>query len=141
MKKLVMASVAAAAAALTAVPAASAQESDASVVVVHGIPDTPVDVYVNDELTLDDFTFGTVTDPVPLPAGDYAIAVRAGDAEPTAAPLLSADASLSAGDDVSLVAHLNEGGDPTLSATASCGAGSRSDPARPSRTLSTGCAW
>jgi hypothetical protein len=113
MKKFVIASVAAAAA-LTAVPAASAQEADASVVVVHGIPDTTVDVYVDDQLTLDDFTFGTVTEPVSLPAGDHAIAVRAGDADASAAPLLSADASLSAGQDVSIVAHLSEAGDPTL---------------------------
>ena len=62
MKKLLLASLVAAAP-LTAVPAASAQESDASVVVVHGIPDTTVDVYVNDELTLDDFAFSTVTEP------------------------------------------------------------------------------
>ena len=113
MKKLMLASVAAATA-LAAVPAASAQEADASVVVVHGIPDTTVDVYVDDQLTLDDFAFGTVTERVSLQAGDHAIAVRAGDAEPTAAPLLSADASLSAGQNVSIVAHLNEGGDPTL---------------------------
>ena len=114
MKKLLIASAAAAAAALSAVPAASAQEADASVVVVHGIPDTTVDVYVDDQLTLDDFTFGTVTEPVSLPAGDHAIAVRAGDADPSATPLLTADATLPAGADVSVVAHLGEGGDPTL---------------------------
>jgi hypothetical protein len=113
MKKLLLASLVAAAP-LTAVPAASAQESDASVVVVHGIPDTTVDVYVNDELTLDDFAFTTVTEPLRLPAGDYAIAVRAGDAEPTAAPILSANAALEGGQNVSLVAHLTEGGDPAL---------------------------
>jgi hypothetical protein len=113
MKKLMFASLAAAAA-LAGVPAASAQEADASVTVVHGIPDTAVDVYVNDELTLDDFTFGTVTEALSLPAGSYAVAVRAGDAEPTAEPLLSADASLSGGDDVSLVAHLDDGGQPAL---------------------------
>ena len=113
MKKLVIASVAAAAA-LAAVPTASAQEADASVVVVHGIPDTTVDVYVDDELTLDDFTFGTVTEPVSLPAGAHAIAVRAGDADAGAAPLLTANASLTAGQDVSIVAHLSEAGDPTL---------------------------
>jgi hypothetical protein len=114
MRKLVIASAAAAAAALASMPAAYAQEADASVVVVHGIPDTPVDVYVDDQLTLDDFTFGTVTDPVSLPAGDHAIAVRAGDADASAAPLLSANASLTAGQNVSLVAHLSEAGDPTL---------------------------
>jgi hypothetical protein len=113
MKKLALASLVAATT-LAAAPAVSAQEAEASVTVVHGIPDTTVDVYVNDELTLDDFTFGTVTEPLSLPAGNYAVAVRAGDADASAAPLLSADASLSGGDNVSLVAHLNEGGDPTL---------------------------
>jgi hypothetical protein len=114
MKKFLLASLLGAGA-LTAAPAlVSAQEANASVVVVHGIPDTVVDVYVNDELTLDDFAFGTVTDALSLPAGDYAIAVRAGDAEPTADPILSADASLAGGDNVSLVAHLNEAGEPTI---------------------------
>ncbi|QYG93548.1 DUF4397 domain-containing protein [Iamia sp. SCSIO 61187] len=112
-RPLVASTIAAAAVALLAVPA-GAQEGNASVVVVHGIPDTPVDVYVNDELTLDDFTFGTVTEALSLPAGDYALAVRGADAEATADPILEADATLAAGDDVSIVAHLSEGGDPTL---------------------------
>jgi hypothetical protein len=97
---------------------ADAQTGDATVTVVHGIPDTPVDVYVNDELTLDDFAFGTVTEPLSLPAGDYALAVRAADAAPDAAPLLEADAPLTAGANVSVVAHLTEAGDPTLTAFA-----------------------
>lgn len=105
---------------LTAGPAVSAQSSkaNASVTVVHGIPGTTVDVYVNDKLTIDDFAFGTVTDALSLPAGDYAVAVRAGDAQPTAAPILSADAKLSAGDNVSLVAHLSDAGQPKLTAFA-----------------------
>jgi Domain of unknown function (DUF4397) len=103
----------AAVAAFTAAPA-GAQEGNASVVVVHGIPDTPVDVYVNDDLTLDDFAFGTVTDALSLPAGDYALAIRASDAAATDAPILEADASLTAGANVSIVAHLSEGGDPTI---------------------------
>jgi hypothetical protein len=113
VKKLLFSSLMAAAV-VTAAPSVSAQEADASVVVVHGIPDTPVDVYVNDDLTLDDFAFGTVTDALALPAGNYAIAIRAGDAEATAEPILSADATLSSGDDVSLVAHLDESGTPKL---------------------------
>lgn len=91
-----------------------AQAATASVVVVHGIPDTPVDVYVNGDLTLEDFAFETVTDPLALPAGSYDLAVRAAGADPSEAPLLSATADLAAGVNVSIVAHLTEGGDPTL---------------------------
>jgi hypothetical protein len=105
---------AALAVAFSASAPAGAQEGDASVVVVHGIPDTPVDVYVNDELTLDDFEFGTVTDPLSLPAGDYDLAVRAADATAEDAPLLEATAPVTAGANISIVAHLTEGGDPTL---------------------------
>jgi hypothetical protein len=117
MKKLLISSLLAAAA-VTAAPslatAAPAQSSGAKVTVVHGIPDTVVDVYVNDELTLDDFAFGTVTDALSLPAGDYAIAVRAGDAAADADPILSADATLADGNNVSIVAHLDAAGSPKL---------------------------
>jgi Domain of unknown function (DUF4397) len=93
----------------------NAQADTATVVVVHGIPDTPVDVYVNDELTLEDFAFETVTDPLSLPPGRYDLAVRPAGAEPSEAPLLSAAADLAAGVNVSVVAHLSESGEPTLS--------------------------
>ena len=91
-----------------------AQAETATVVVVHGIPDTPVDVYVNGALTLEDFAFETVTDPISLPSGTYELAVRAAGADPSEAPLLSASADLAAGNNVSIVAHLTEAGDPTL---------------------------
>src|SRR4051812_38210889 len=96
-KKLLTAT-AIAAAVLTTAPSAFAQASTASVVVVHAIPDKTVDVYVNDKLPIDAFTYATVTDALSLPAGTYAIAVRAGDAAPTAAPLLTANATLAGGD-------------------------------------------
>jgi hypothetical protein len=91
-----------------------AQAETATVVVVHGIPDTPVDVYVNGALTLEDFAFETVTDPISLPSGTYELAVRAAGADPSEAPLLSASADLAAGNNASVVAHLTEAGDPTL---------------------------
>ena len=99
-----------------AAPAASAQEGNATVVVIHGIPDVDVDVYVNDELTLEGFTYETVTDPLSLPPGDYALAVRPADADPASDPILEADATLAAGNNVTVIAHLSEGGDPTLTA-------------------------
>ena len=68
MWKIIIALVALVVAALPAT--ALAQSSDGTVTVVHGVPDLTVDVYVNDALTLGDFEYGTVTDPLTLPAGD-----------------------------------------------------------------------
>ena len=86
-------------------------------VVIHGIPDTDVDVYVNDELTLETFTYETVTDPLSLPPGDYALAVRPADADPRPRVRSSRPtATLAAGANVTVIAHLSEGGDPTLTA-------------------------
>jgi hypothetical protein len=91
-----------------------AQSGTAQVVVVHGIPDTTVDVYVDDKLTLDNFAFKTVTDPVTLPGGSHQLAVRAADAAPTAAPLLTASANVPAGANITVVAHLDAGGQPKI---------------------------
>ena len=93
---------------------AGAQDATASVVVIHGIPDTPVDVYVNDALTIEDFAPGTVTDPIELPAGTYTLDLRAPDADPASDPLLTADTTVEAGASYSVVAHLTAAGAPTI---------------------------
>ncbi len=62
-----------------------------------------------DELTLADFEPGTITDPLPLPAGEYAIDVREAGAEASADPAITAAATLEGGSNVSLVAHLRAG--------------------------------
>lgn len=90
-------------------------QDEGTVTVVHGVPDLTVDVYVNDDLTLEDFEPGTITDPLALPAGDYEIAIRPADAEPDAEPAIAGSASLPAGADASIVAHLDADGEPTLS--------------------------
>lgn len=96
-------------------PAASAQEETGNVTVVHGIADTPVDVYVNGDLTLEGFEPGTVTDPLPLPAGSYDLEVYAAGADTDSDdPVLSGSADLTAGADVSVVAHLDADGNPAL---------------------------
>jgi hypothetical protein len=97
---------------------AHAQEAPASVVIIHGVPDTPVDVYVNGDLTLDDFAPSTVTDPVSLPAGSYDIEVRAADAAATDPALFGGSATVGSGMDYTIVAHLTEAGAPTLTAFA-----------------------
>lgn len=115
MRKLSAAAAALAATSFLALAApATAQEATASVVVIHGIPDTPVDVYVNDALTLDDFQPGTVTDALDLPGGTYQLDLRAPDAEATADPILSAEAAVEAGGNYTIVAHLKADGSPTI---------------------------
>ncbi len=102
------------AAALFPVSAASAAES-ATVYVVHGIPKTPVDVYVDGAKALDDFQPGTSKGPVSLPGGPHKVAIFPADApDGSGSPLLSTDANLPAGANVTLVAHLNADGRPTV---------------------------
>ena len=48
--------------------------------VVHGIPKTPVDVYVDGARALDDFQPGTSKGPVALPAGPHKVAIFPADA-------------------------------------------------------------
>ncbi len=68
--------VAALGAATVAAPAAATGMTDtASLSVLHAVPDLTVDVYVNGDLTLDDFTPGELAGPLALPAGDYELAV------------------------------------------------------------------
>ena len=93
---------------------AAAQDGNGTVTVLHGVPGLTVDVYVNGDLTLEDFEPGTVTDPLSLPAGDYDIAIRAADAAADSDPAISGSASLPAGANASIIAHLTDGGDPTL---------------------------
>jgi hypothetical protein len=108
---------------LTAAPAA-AEGNDAELTVVHGIPGVTVDVYVNGTETLPDFAPGTVTDPIPLPAGTYEVDIYLDGTVPIPAhgtpaePILSATLQLAAGDNISAVAFLNADGDPALTAFA-----------------------
>jgi hypothetical protein len=93
---------------------ASAQETG-SVYVVHGIPDTPVDVYVDGERALDDFEPGTVEGPLSLPSGAYQVAIFPADAtDDSGEALLSAEAEVPAGGNVTLAAHLTAEGEPSL---------------------------
>lgn len=99
---------------VTAMPAA-AQTANGTVTVVHAVPGATVDVYVNGDLTLEDFEPTTVTDPLSLPAGTYDIEIFAADADPaTADPIIEGSTELPAGADASLVAHPTADGTPTL---------------------------
>ena len=87
----------------------------ASVSVVHGIPNTPVNVFVNGKSTLADFKPLTVAGPLQLPPGTYDVTVfPASDTAGTGTPVIEASATVAAGDNVTLVAHLTAAGKPTI---------------------------
>ena len=89
----------------------------ATVSVVHGIPGTPVNVFVNGKLTLTDFKPGTVAGPLQLPPGSYTVTVfPASNMTGTGTPVIKATATLTGGENVSLVAHLSAAGKPVLTA-------------------------
>ena len=83
--------------------------SGAQVYVTHGLPlpdsvtgpGTPVDVYVNGGLALDDFTFGTTAGPLTLPEATYDVQVRTPDGVTT---LIQKDVAVPASGNFSLVA-------------------------------------
>ena len=94
---------------------ALAQSSEGQVVVVHGVPDLTVDVYVNGDLTLEDFEFGTVAGPLTLPAGTYDLEVYPADADPSSSdPALAGSTDLPGGAYATIAAYLEEGGSPAL---------------------------
>ncbi len=102
--------------ALLAVPSVAFAQDDGIVTVVHGVPDLEVDVWVNGDATLPGFTFGTVSDALTLPAGDYEIEIYPAGTDPDGAdPALADTVTLPAGANASIVAHLDAGGAPTLS--------------------------
>lgn len=88
--------------------------STATVTVVHGIPNTPVDVYVDGKRAISDFTFKTVTDPISLPAGSHDIQVRPAGAASGSKPILELSPDLPAGANATVVAYLNASGKPAL---------------------------
>lgn len=99
-----------------ALPANASTSGEAQLSVLHGIPDTPVDVYVNGDLTLDDFQPGDLAGPLALPAGAYDIALTATDAADASAAILEASVTLDAGVNYTATANLNEAGEPALNA-------------------------
>lgn len=113
-KRLIAGTAAGFALALTGAVPAMADGHEAQLSVLHGIPDTPVDVYVNGDLTLDDFQPGDLAGPLALPAGTYSVAITAPDAADASAPILGPiDLPLAAGMNYTAVAHLDAAGDPT----------------------------
>ena len=93
---------------------AQAAEDVAKLSVLHGVPGLTVDVYVNGELTLDDFKPGDLAGPLDLPAGTYTVAITASDAADASAPAIGpVDLPLEAGKNYTAAAHLDADGKPT----------------------------
>lgn len=122
MPKLAVASLAVGALCLAAGTAAAvparAATGDAAVTIVHGVPNTPVDVYANGSKILTGFMFKAVAGPLALPPGSYKIDVRKAGAAATATPLLTATEQLTAGENATVVAALTASGTPVLTAFA-----------------------
>ena len=94
--------------------AVGAQAATGTVTVIHGVPGVDVDVYVNGDLTLEDFKPNTVTDPLTLPAGDYQVDIRPAGADAASDPIITGSTTLPAGANATLIAHLKADGTPTL---------------------------
>ncbi|MEM9036618.1 MAG: DUF4397 domain-containing protein [Actinomycetota bacterium] len=115
MKRILVAGLVAVAAMLVAAPAGAQDTSE--VHVLHGIPGVTVDVYVNGEATLPAFEPETVAGPLELPAGDYQIEIFAAGADPEAdTAVIDVTAPIPGGESISVIAHLDAEGNPTLGA-------------------------
>ena len=101
-------------------PATTASAADtATVSILHAVPGATVDVYANGKALLTDFKPGTLTDPQQLPAGSYDLkVVAAGDGADGDAVAEVENAKVPAGANVTVVAHLDADGNPTLTAYA-----------------------
>lgn len=93
---------------------ASAQsEQGARIHLIHGIPDTPVDVEANGEAVLSDFQFGDTEDLSAL-AGQTLAGVQVKAAGTDDVAIDAGDLQLPASGNVTAIAHLDEAGTPTL---------------------------
>jgi hypothetical protein len=98
--------------------AASADMHEATVYVVHGIPGVVVDVEVEGVgCALTQFDFGDIAGPLSLPEGTYNIKIRPANAMTpcSEAPVIDVDVPFAAGENVTIVAHLDDMGNPTAS--------------------------
>ena len=93
-----------------------AQAADnATVSILHGVPGATVDVYANGKSLLKNFKPGTLTDPQSLPAGTYDLkVVKAGDGADGDAVIEADNVKVPGGANITVVAHLDKDGDPTL---------------------------
>ena len=115
MRKTIAVGIAAGAlVALAGIAPANAATDVAKLSVLHGVPGLTVDVYVNGDLTLDNFEPGDIAGPLELPAGTYTVAITAADAADASSPAIGpVDLPLEAGKNYTAAAHLDAAGAPT----------------------------
>lgn len=96
-----------------AAPANAVSDTTADLWVLHGVPDTAVDVFVGTDKVLSDFQPGDLTkEPFELPTGSYDVVITAAGAG-IDTPVISATLMLTAGNSYTAVAHLDADGAPT----------------------------
>jgi hypothetical protein len=97
--------------AATASPAGA--QSGARIHLIHGIPDTPVDVAVDGENVITDFNFGDTEDLSSF-AGQTLVGVQVKAAGTDTVAIDAGDLALPAEGNVTAIAHLDADGNPTL---------------------------
>jgi hypothetical protein len=88
--------------------------ANATVTVIHAIPQTPVTVYANDKVLIANFQFGKSVGPVALPPAVYKLAIRPLGAPATSTPILTKIITLVAGYNGTVLANLNAAGKPLM---------------------------
>jgi hypothetical protein len=93
----------------------TANAADATVYVVHGIPDVAVDVAVDGDCAIENFMFGDQVGPIMLPAGDHTITITVDDEMGPCEGgfVFEATVPFMADENVTVIAYLDEMGDPT----------------------------
>jgi hypothetical protein len=112
MKKLI--AVFAATLMALAIAAPAMAQAETRIHLIHGIPDTPVDVYVDDAVVFEDFNFGDTQDLSSL-AGETLVNLQVKVAGTEDVAIDGGDVDLPASGNYSIIANLDEAGTPTLS--------------------------
>ena len=98
----------------TAEAATHHHSSKAVVSILHAVPNTPVDVYLNHHKILDDFQPGTLTPPLKVKGGHYTVTITAATATNDKFPIIGpAVFGFKGGRNYTVVAHLDASGAPT----------------------------
>lgn len=92
-----------------------AKPQESLVTIVHGLPRFTADIYVDGKLLLSGFRPEEATDPLHLAAGTYRVEIREVGAPADSSPVLEADLSVPGGKNLSVIAHLDANGEPTVS--------------------------
>ena len=112
MKRLV--AVFAAALMILAIAAPAMGQAAVRIHLIHGIPDTPVDVYVDDAVVFENFNFGDTQDLSAL-AGDTLVNLQVKLAGTDTVAIDAGDVALPASGNYSIIANLDASGTPTVS--------------------------